>query len=231
MRTRRATDNACLQHLCGGQMIESWFNALITLVVVIDPVGVAATYGALTAQSSDAQRARVARNGIWIAAGILFFFALTGNAFLGALGITIPAIRIAGGILLFILAIEMILARPTGFRPATGQAQVELEQGRDITVFPLAIPLIAGPGAITSVVLLMGNEWQHPLHTLGLLAVVAAALVITYATLRLSGLVIRVLGVTGTHVVGRVLGIVLASLAVQFVLDGLRSAGGLPFHP
>lgn len=210
--------------------MDLWFNALITLVVVIDPVGVAATYGALTTHTKPAARARIARNGVWIATGILYFFALTGHSFLAALGISIPAFRIAGGILLFFLAIEMILVRQTGMRTTTKVEREEVDEGRDITVFPLAIPLIAGPGAITSVVLLMGNAWQHPLNTIALLAVIGVALLITYAMLRLSGLLTRVLGVTGTHVVGRVLGVLLAALAVQFVLDGLRGAGWLS-HP
>jgi multiple antibiotic resistance protein len=210
--------------------MDVWFNALITLVVVIDPVGVAATYGALTSHTKPAERARIARNGVWIATGILYFFALTGASFLAALGITLPAFRIAGGILLFFLAIEMILVRQSGLRTTTETEQAEVNEGRDITVFPLAIPLIAGPGAITSVVLLMGDAWQHPWNTIALLAVIGVALLITYGILRLSGMITRILGVTGTHVVGRVLGILLAALAVQFVLDGLRGAGWLP-HP
>jgi multiple antibiotic resistance protein len=204
------------------------FNALITLVVVIDPVGVAATYGALTAHSAPPERDRIARKGVWISAAILYFFALTGNAFLGTLGITIAAFRIAGGILLFFLAIEMILVRQSGMRSATDLEKAEAECRKDITVFPLAIPLIAGPGAITSVVLLMGGAWREPWIAAGMLGVIGVALLITFASLRLSGILIRALGVTGTQVVGRVLGILLAALAVQFVLDGLRGAGLLP---
>lgn len=206
------------------------FNAFITLVVVIDPVGVSATYGALTFENSPAERKKIARGGVWIAAGILYFFALTGNAFLAALGITIPAFRIAGGILLFYLAIEMILVRQSGFRSATESEKAEADKRKDITVFPLAIPLIAGPGAITSVVLLMGHAWEDLWIAAGLLGVIGAALAITFAMLRLSERVTGLLRVTGTHVVGRVLGIVLAALAVQFVLDGVRGAGLLP-HP
>lgn len=201
------------------------FNALITLLVVIDPVGVAATYGTMTASDSPKERRRIVRTGVTIAAGILYFFALTGHIFLRALGISIAAFRIGGGILLFLLAIEMILARPSGIRTATGPEQAELERRKDIAVFPLAIPLIAGPGAITSVVLLMEGMWERPWLAAGLLVVIALALLATFATLRLAGRVMRVLGVTGTNVVGRVLGILLTALAVQFVLDGIRGAG------
>ena len=206
------------------------FNALITLVVVIDPVGVSATYSALMIHSAPPERKRVASKGVWIAAGILYFFALTGNGFLAALGISIPAFRIAGGILLFFLAIEMILVRQSGIRTATEREKAEAEERKDITVFPLAIPLIAGPGAITSVVLLMAGAWREPWHAVGTLVVIGLALLITFASLRLSDRVARILGLIGTQVVGRVLGVLLAALAVQFVLDGIRGAGWLP-HP
>lgn len=201
------------------------FNALITLLVVIDPVGVAATYGALTAEDSPRERLRVARNGVLIAGGILYVFALTGNAFLRALGISIAAFRIGGGVLLFLLAIKMILVRQSGFRAATEPEEAELGRRKDIAVFPLAIPLIAGPGAITSVVLLMGGAWENPWLAAGVLAVIALALAITFVTLRLAAQVMHLLGVTGRNVVGRVLGIVLTALAVQFVLDGIRASG------
>jgi multiple antibiotic resistance protein len=201
------------------------FNALITLLVVIDPVGVAATYGAMTAEDSLQERRRIARSGVLIAGGILYFFALTGNAFLHALGISIAAFRIGGGMLLFLLAIEMILVRQSGFRAATEPEQAELGRHRDLAVFPLAIPLIAGPGAITSVVLLMGGAWERPWVAAGMLAVIALALAATFATLRMAGQVMGLLGVTGRNVVGRVLGILLTALAVQFVLDGIRGAG------
>jgi len=205
------------------------FNALITLLVVIDPIGVAAAYGTLTARDSPKERRRIARNGVAIAAVILYFFALTGKPFLQALGISIAAFRIAGGMLLFLLAVEMILVRPSGIRATTATEQEELERRKGIAVFPLAIPLIAGPGAITSVVLLMGGAWERPWVAAGLLVVIALALAATFATLRLADRVMRLLGVTGTNVVGRVLGILLTALAVQFVLDGIRGAGLL--HP
>ena len=203
-------------------------NALITLIVVIDPIGVAATYGSLTAEDSREERLRVARNGVLIAAGILYFFALTGNAFPHALGISIAAFRIGGGVLLFLLAIEMILVRQSGFRAATEPEKAELERRKDIAVFPLAIPLIAGPGAITSVVLLMGSAWDRPWLAAGVLGVIALALAATFTTLRLADQVMHLLGVTGRNVVGRVLGILLTALAVQFVLDGIHATGLLP---
>lgn len=209
-------------------MVDLFFNAFITLLVVIDPVGVAASFVPLTAGMSNADRKRVARRGVLIAGGILLAFALGGNAFLAALGIELAAFRIAGGILLFFLAIEMILVRQADSR-TTPVEQAEAGRREDISVFPLAIPLIAGPGAITSVVLLMGHAWEsRPWLSVGFLAVGAVALLITYVALLTASRLVRLLGVTGANVVGRVLGIVLAALAVQFVLDGLRGAGLMP---
>ena len=205
-------------------MLDLYFNALITLLVVIDPVGVAATFVPLTAGMEPAERKRTARRGVLIAGAILLAFAVGGNRFLSALGIGLAAFRIAGGILLFFLAIEMILVRQASLR-TTPLEQAEAGEKEDISVFPLAIPLIAGPGAITSTVLLMGHAWANPWHALGFLAVGILALALTYAALTSASRLIGVLGVTGANVVGRVLGIVLAALAVQFVLDGLRGAG------
>lgn len=205
-------------------MMDFLFNAFITLFVVIDPVGVAAAFVPLTAGLGIVQRRATARRGVLIAGGILLAFALGGGRFLAALGIGLPAFRIAGGILLFFLAIEMILVRQASER-TTPREQAEAEAREDISVFPLAIPLIAGPGAITSTVLLMGHGWDDPWRSLGLLGVGIVVLGLTYLSLVAAARLFRLLGVTGANVVGRVLGIVLAALAVQFVLDGLRGAG------
>jgi multiple antibiotic resistance protein len=206
-------------------MSDSLLNALTILLVVIDPVGVAMTFGALTVGMAPEQRRLTAVRGVLLAAAILYAFALTGNSFLRALGIGLPAFRIAGGILLFFLAMDMLLARKSGLSGATGQEQDEAGRRADLSVFPLAIPLIAGPGAITSTVLLMGQAWPRPWETAGLLAMIAVALALTLAILLTADRVMHWLGVTGSNVVSRVLGIVLAALAVQFVLDGLHGAG------
>jgi multiple antibiotic resistance protein len=207
-------------------MLDHLFNSFITLLVVIDPVGVAATFVALTREMTLGERRRTALRGVLIAGAILYAFAFMGNGFLLALGIGLGAFRIAGGILLFFLAIEMILARPAGHR-TTPLEQAEAGEREDISVFPLAIPLIAGPGAITSTVLLMGHVWHSPGLAAGLLVTIALALAVTLLALLLATRLVGLLGVTGTNVVGRVLGIVLAALAVQFVLDGLQGAGFL----
>jgi len=198
---------------------------LIVMLVVIDPVGVAPVFASMTASFSPAQQRHLARRGVMVAAGILYAFALTGHLFLTALGIGLPAFQIAGGILLFVLAIEMILVHESGIRTATQPEQEEAGQRADISVFPLAIPLIAGPGAITSTVLLMRPAWSQPWLAVGLLAVIAVALLVTLATLLVAARLTALLGVTGASVISRVFGIILAALAVQFVLNGLEGTG------
>lgn len=207
-------------------MADLLFNALITLLVVIDPVGVAATFVPLTQGLAPQERRRTALRGVLLAGAILLVFALVGNAFLSALGIGSAAFRIAGGILLFFLAIDMILVRPTGRTTPVERAEAGTRE--DLSVFPLAIPLIAGPGAITSIVLLMSHTGGSAWLGAGFLAMAAIALGLTLLALLLAERLMALLGVTGSNVVGRVLGIVLAALAVQFVLDGLQVAGLLP---
>ncbi len=200
-------------------------SAFVTLFVVVDPVGVAVVAGGLThGMSADLRRSIVWR-GVAIAGAILIVFAFGGEALLRALGITLPALRVAGGLLLFLLSIDMVFARPSGIRSPTEPEQAEAHQRNDIAVFPLAFPLLAGPGALTSVVLLMSRA-DTPVAAgivIGaLVAVLALAFLALYFTNWLTGL----LGVTGANVIGRISGVILAALAAQFVLDGL--AQGLP---
>lgn len=195
-------------------------SAFVTLVVVIDPIGVAAIFAALTQRESDAYRVRMAVKGTLIAAGILVLFTLVGDALLATLGISLAAFRIAGGVLLFLLAIDMVLARDSGLRSTTLRETEEAATRQDISVFPLAIPLIAGPGAITSMLLLTGQGPAGPTTVLAVLGVMSFVLLLTLLALFAAGRIMRVIGVTGSGVVSRVLGILLAALAVQFVIDG-----------
>jgi multiple antibiotic resistance protein len=193
--------------------------------VVVDPVGVAVVAGGLTHGLSVELRRSIAWRGTAIAGAILILFAFGGEALLRALGIGVPALRIAGGLLLFLLSIDMVFARPSGIRNPTGPEQAEATHRNDIAVFPLAFPLLAGPGALTSAVLLIGradNAADAGIVIAALVAVLALALLGLRFTDRVTGL----LGVTGANVIGRVSGVVLAALAAQFVLDGL--AQGLP---
>ena len=208
-------------------MLDSVIAAFVTLLVVIDPPGVVPMFAGLTGGLSPAERRRIAVNGTSIAGVILIVFALGGEALLELLGIGLPAFRIAGGILLLLLATEMVMARHTGLRATTMDEETEVSRRADITVFPLAIPLIAGPGAMTSVVLLMGRA-PDLAGKATVLAILVAALAIMLACLLLSGPVMRLLGVTGTNVISRVAGIILAALAVQFVIDGIQAAWPQP---
>jgi multiple antibiotic resistance protein len=201
------------------------FTAFTTLLVVIDPIGVAPIFVGLTPGADAARMRAVALRGVALAAAILYLFAFGGGVLLELLGVSLAAFRIAGGILLFLLAVDMILVRRSGLRATTGEEEEEARRFTDISVFPLAVPLLAGPGAMTSIVLLMGQAGGDPLRTGLLLAVLAAVLLLCLVALLLAAQLTRLLGVTGANVIGRVLGIVLAALAVQFVLDGLRGAG------
>jgi multiple antibiotic resistance protein len=200
------------------------FNAFVTLLVVVDPLGLAPIFAALTQGSSEKRKRETAIRGTLLGAGILLAFALVGDALLGALGIGLPAFRIAGGILLFVLALDMVFARPSGMRARTVREQEEEEYGQDITVFPLAIPLIAGPGGITTVLLYTGGRDAGGVAVF--VAVLLAVLALTLVSLLLASRVMRLFGETGANVLSRVLGVLLAALAVQFVIDGLQSSFG-----
>jgi len=206
-------------------MNELMVQAFTMLVVVIDPVGLAPIFAALTPRATMRQRSRMAVKGVLLATVILLTFAFIGHRMLLVLGISLDAFRIAGGLLLFLLAVDMLLARPSGLRSTTGEEWEEASHHVDISVFPLAIPLIAGPGAMTSIVLLMGGVEGDPVRTALILAVLCGVLLLSLLTLLMASGIGRLLGVTGANVISRVLGIVLAALAVQFVLDGWKGAG------
>jgi multiple antibiotic resistance protein len=203
-------------------MLEFAFNSFVTLLVVIDPLGLSPIFAALTRGYPEMRKRQAAIRGTALGAAILFVFALAGNALLEALGISIPAFRIAGGILLFFLALDMIFASPTGLRSRTIREQEEISYEHDVSVFPLAIPLIAGPGAITTVLLYTGDRSVTELATF--LAVLLVVLLLTLVSLLLAPRIMRLFGETGSNVLTRVLGVLLAALAVQFVLDGLGAS-------
>lgn len=204
-------------------MVDSLAAAFVTLLVVIDPPGVVPIFAGLTADAAASERRRMAVRGVLIGSGILVVFAFGGEALLRLLGIGLPAFRIAGGILLLLLSIDMVMVRHTGLRTTTLDEESEASSGADISVFPLAIPLIAGPGALTSIVLLMGGA-TGPAAKAAVLGVLAAVLVLMLVCLLLTGPVMRLMGLTGVNVVSRVAGIILAALAVQFIVDGIRAA-------
>lgn len=195
-------------------------SAFATLFVVIDPIGLTPIFIALTQGATPAHRRSVALRACGIAGAVLFVFAFFGEAVLGFIGISMPAFKIAGGILLFLTALDMLFERRTKRR----QDQADGDVQPDPSVFPIAIPLIAGPGAIASVILLAGQSTSTA-QVLAVLGVTLGVLMITLVFFLASGLIERGLGRTGINVATRLLGMLLAALSVQFVLDGLREVG------
>ncbi|MFO1372102.1 MAG: MarC family protein [Candidatus Competibacteraceae bacterium] len=206
-------------------MLDQLVTIFITFLVVIDPIGVAPIFSALTRGGSDLYRRRMAIKSTAIASVMMLFFVLTGDALLRFLGISLAAFRISGGILLFLLAIDMVLARPSGLRSATVREQKEAQYKDDISVFPLAFPLLAGPGTLTTILLTTSSlrAQEQPLLFLGLLGVLLTVQALTLLALLLAPQLMRLLGETGANVIDRLLGLILAALAVQFVLEGLRA--------
>lgn len=203
--------------------MDDWIQTFVVLFVVIDPLGLVPIFTALTSNVDALQSRRMAVKGIGIAALILFAVMLGGGSLLAWLGIGLPAFRIAGGSLLFLLAIDMVFARQSPVRGITTQERRALEQREDIAVFPLAFPLIAGPGAITTVLLASSGPEALGRATAALALAMTLVLLLTLVALLLAIPIGRALGGTGANVITRVLGLVLAALAVQFVLDGLRT--------
>ena len=204
-------------------MTEILTTAFVTFLVTVDPFGVAPLFVGLTGHASAAERRRLAVRGVVIGSAILIVFALVGEPLLRALGIGLPAFRIAGGILLLLLAVDMVMARQSGLRTMTPGEDAETHSRSDISVFPLGIPLIAGPGAITSVVLLVGKVSGDIAAQAAVIGVLVGVLILTLICLLLAGQLMRLLGVTGINVISRVSGIIVAALAVQFMIDGVRA--------
>ena len=201
-------------------MLEYFLRALVSLLTVVDPVSLAPIVLGLTAGLTAPARARVVTRAVLIAAGIIAFFGVLGPVLLRALGIGAAAFGIAGGALLFLIAIDMVFGRPSGTRE-TVREEEEAQTREDVSVFPLAIPLIAGPGTITTVLLLVAEAGAQPAYWALLAGATAIALGAAWLAMRLSGLVQRVLGTTGVLVLARVLGMLLAALSIQFILDGI----------
>lgn len=203
-------------------MIELFVSAFVTFFVIIDPPGCAPIFAGLTSGASAAQRLAMARRAVIVAAAILLVFALFGEPLLHALGVSLHAFRIAGGIMLFLIALEMVFEKRTERREDRAE-KVKAEEPADISIFPMAMPMIAGPGSIASVMLLMSqNEgWQSSLVVLAALAVI---LLLTLLALIAAGPLMRLVGARIEAVVSRVLGVILAALATQFVIDGIRAS-------
>lgn len=194
-------------------------SAFVTLFVVIDPVGLAPLFIALTRDMTHAQRRRIGWRALAIAAALLTVFGLAGEAILRGIGISLPAFRIAGGLLLFLTALDMLFERRTERREGRTQGEED-----DPSVFPLATPLLAGPGALATMILLVGQNESLP-HTLMVHVVMLSVLAIAAAFFAMAGQIAHILGRTGTMVMTRLFGMLLAALSIQFVIDGLKGSG------
>lgn len=198
----------------------SLIAAFTTLFVIIDPIGLTPVFLALTRGMDDRSRRRIGMRATVIAFCLLLAFAGFGEALLGFVGISMPAFRIAGGVLLFLTALDMLFER----RSARRENTAEEDDGDDPSVFPLAIPLLAGPGAIASMILLTGQA-EGPAGFAAVIAVMGAVLSLAFLFFLAAGPIERLLGRTGVNVVTRLLGMLLAALSVQFILDGLINSG------
>jgi multiple antibiotic resistance protein len=206
-------------------MIDQVIKFFIVFFVVIEPLSIAPVFVSLTAGSPPEFQRKMAYKSVSIAALILLTFSLIGTPFLAAMGISIQAFRIFGGLLLFLIALEMVFARESGTRTSTDE-KAESQLRADVSVFPLAFPLISGPGALVTILLWFGPLpiTAHPLQFAAMAACVAVVLLLTLLVMLLAVPLMRKLGVTGTNVANRLFGVILGALAVQFVLDGIRAS-------
>lgn len=204
-------------------MIDLFMTAFVTLFVVIDPPGCAPIYASLTSEANAVQRRSMAYRAVLIAGAILVFFAMFGEALLSFLHIDLDSFRVAGGIMLFIIAIDMVFEKRTERREQRAERIMEAQDVDDVSVFPMAMPMLAGPGSIASVMLLVSqnNGVDRALVIFGALFLV---LLITLGALLAAGPLMRIIGNKGEAIITRLLGVLLAALAAQFVIDGLKAS-------
>jgi multiple antibiotic resistance protein len=203
--------------------VEYLTSALVTLLVTLDPPGLAPIFLSLTRGMTNDERRQVAIRACLIAFGIMAFFGLAGDLVLKALGVSLPAFRIAGGLLLFWISFEMVFERRNERKQATAETAITQDHIRNVAAFPLAIPLMAGPGALTAVMLLAGRAGGDVAMLTSLAVICGLVILSCLAVFFLAVPIARLLGVTGNVVLTRLLGVILAALAVQFVIDGVRA--------
>jgi len=199
-------------------------TAFATAFTIVDPVGMVPSTLAVTGHATPEQRRRISNRAVLVAAAVIVFMAAVGHYFLSYLGITLPAFGIAGGILLLLIAIDMLFARPSRAK-SDPESLHEASDVESVAVFPLAIPFIAGPGTIATVLLLVNLSTNHPGRLVIIYAAYGAALLVTWLCMRSAEFMMRILTKTGVNVLTRLLGIIMAALAVQFILNGLRDSG------
>lgn len=206
-------------------MTETAIVALTMFFATIGPLDGAAIFAALTATATPEARRSMAIRGTAIAAAILVAFALVGEALLGALGISLAALRASGGVLLLLIGIDMVFARSSGGTSTTYEENKEAASRDDLAVFPLATPLIAGPGAMGAAILMMAEADNDFMRQVVVVVCLLAILLFTLMSLLAASKMQQLLGITGMHVIGRVFGVLLSALAVQFIFDGIAQSG------
>lgn len=206
-------------------LLETATVALATFFATIGPLDVAAVFAALTASHPQKRRRQMALRGAAIAAAVLLLFAVAGERVLGLLGISLAALRTGGGILLLLIGIDMVFARTSGSTSTTDEENAEAMGKQDISVFPIATPLIAGPGAMGATVLLVANTEGDLAQQAVVIASLLAIIAMTLIMMLLSAQIDRLFGVTGMHVITRIMGVLLSALAVQFIFDGIAASG------
>lgn len=194
-------------------------STFLTLLVVMDPVGLAPVFLGLSKGRARVEKNRIALKATLVAGGIILLFLLVGQQLITRLGISLDAFRVAGGALLFLIALDMVFARESTAKENEDEKK-EAQERQDISVFPLAIPLIAGPGTLASVMILSSEHRGFPIDLIAMGLVIAFVLLLCYLALRMSEGIARLIGRTGVNVVTRVLGVLLGALAVQYVADG-----------
>lgn len=209
-------------------MLETAIVAFTTFFATIGPIDVAAMFAAMTPNASSADRRSMAIRGTLVASLILVIFALIGDFLLQSLGISLAALKVAGGILLLLIGIDMVFARSSGITSTTQEETNEAVGKQDISIFPLATPLIAGPGTLGATMLLMANIKGQWVAELIVFLAMLSVLLLTLALLLVATKIQKLFGVTGMHVVSRVFGVLLTALAVQFMFDGLYRSGLIP---
>jgi len=208
--------------------LDTFLIALTTYFATIGPADIVVLFAALTAGATAKQRRAMALKGTVIGGLVLLFFALFGEIILQVFGIGLPALRAAGGILLLLISIDMVFARDSSATTTTDEENAEAASSTDISVFPLATPLIAGPGAIGATILLIADAAGEPTRQVAVVGGLMVILMATYVLLLGATQLQKILGVTILHVVSRIVGVLLAALSVQFIFDGIRTSGLIP---
>ncbi|HGJ65217.1 TPA: MarC family protein [bacterium] len=208
-------------------MWTQFFQIFVTLLIVIDPIGIVPLFISATGQIPETNRKKIIIQEIKIAAAVMIVFIVAGRFLLSLMGISTGAFYLAGGAMFFLISIDMLFGQPK--RAKTSQEEAP-EDYASVAVFPLAIPMISGPGTITTLIMFSSNIKSYPLSIVMLLSAIIPILILAYIAMRSSGLILKMLGKTGVSVIERIMGLILSGLAVQFILEGLHKTGILITH-